>query len=255
MQVAHHHTAHAVIGEGAEGVELQGIQSLAVVRDDGQVVVGIHIRIAVAGEMLRAGHDVDILHALHVGVRFHRYIGAVFPEGARMDDRVGCIVVDIGVRCEIHMYAGAGHLAAYFPAHAVDQVVVLDGPQHQLAWKAHGGLLHAHTEAPFPVNGYHQGQRAELLVAVDEFDLLFGRSLEETQGSDLEVLDQGFDLCHVVWPFVGMGANHEQLPDALVFRHGVEYRIYPGVFPGISTGDENKALLRMERNGRREDKQ
>jgi hypothetical protein len=52
-----------------------------------------------------------------------------------------------------------------------------------------------------------------------------------------------------------MGANHEQLPDALVLCHGVEYRIYPGVFPGISPGGENKALLRQEWKGRREDKQ
>ena len=54
LQVCRHHTPDTVADQRPEGVQFDAIQSLPVVLDHGEVQVAVHIRVAVAGEMLSA---------------------------------------------------------------------------------------------------------------------------------------------------------------------------------------------------------
>ena len=81
-------------------------------------------------------------------------------EGASADNGILGIVVHVEYRGKIHLDAHAAALACHLAAVLIQQHVVVDSPQDEVALEV-GYFFQAHSQAPFAVDGNHQGDGSQ----------------------------------------------------------------------------------------------
>ncbi len=86
----------------SERDEFGRIQVLVIGRDDRESEVRVFLGVAVAWKVFQGRDHTMVFETPHVGLDEGGDRGGALPEGAHVDDRVQRIVVEIGIRGEIH---------------------------------------------------------------------------------------------------------------------------------------------------------
>src|SRR5690606_9520933 len=94
--VRRHDEVGARVDGGGEGREVERARLLLGVVDGGEDGVGVLVRVAVAGEVLGRREQAGVVGALDVGPHEGLDGGRLGPEGARRDDGVAGVPVDVG---------------------------------------------------------------------------------------------------------------------------------------------------------------
>ncbi len=128
-------------------------------RNHRQVVVAVNVCVAMPGEVLGAGDNAMVLHALHVLNAPQGYIVLVFAEGAVVDYRIADVVVDVYYRGKVDLHTYPPAMGSYHLSHIVHKGGVLDGTQGQLPGERPGGV-EAHPQPPLGILPYQQGNVA-----------------------------------------------------------------------------------------------
>ena len=123
------------------------------------------------------------------------------------------------------MDAHALALFSHLLTHIVNQLVVLDGTQSHLI-RISQGLVHAHGETPFRIDGDHQRGLSHGLPLVGLLHLGIGIATEETHTTNVVSFDV---LRHVlIERFVRqVGTHADQLAYTLFQSKTVVHRIHP----------------------------
>ncbi len=248
----HHDRANARLRERAEGEQLDAVEPVAVVRDDGQVEMRIHVRVAVTGKMFGAGEHIAVLQAHHILEGLGRHVRAVFAVRALIDDRVGGVVVHVHIGREVDLHPEAAALSGDVAPHVINQFVVLHRTEHHGAGVGDGAGAEAHPETVFVIARNHEWHaRAGGLVAVGEFGLLLHRAdergVEKTQTAGPVAPNQILHLPLVGRVLVGVGAQHEELAEAFLLAQGVEYGVHPQSFARVQVSGKIKRAVRPVR--------
>ena len=258
VHVCRHDGADAGIDGRAEGRQIDVLDVGKRASDDGEVVMRVHLGVAVSGKVLGHGDHAPILQASNEGRTERPNYVLVAAEGAVADDVLLMSVrVDVENRREIHVDSKCAQLRAGDPARLVREV--------RVSRLADAQSTRQLGEADFDPVG-----RSVLLVCRDQEGnsgpvrpverlysvlQLVGQpryaarhvlrlrqtgvvrshapdvALEKKHGTDLELLQERCDgivaSSTVTLDGVGAEANHEELPDLLSESH-----------PGESVFDE-----------------
>lgn len=229
-----HHAANAVLGQKLERIQFEAVEPDRIVGDDGKIEMRVGIGVAVAREMFGAGQQTAVLHTQHKLKTFGGHVVAIFAEGAVVDHRVGRVVIDVGHGCKTDLNAQPAALARHFTAEIVQQRIIADGPEHQLARVGDGRLLETHAQSVLRIHRDHERQLAGRLVTVGQFGLPLRCALKKAQSADLVLPNLVLHSLFVCRVFVGVRAQHKQLTDATLFSKGRKHRIDPAFFGGIA---------------------
>ena len=123
-----HHRLDACRDRGPERQQ----RSLEVARHDGEVEVRVDGRVAVPGEVLRAGGDALPLRPAHERRDVAGDELRVGAEAANADHRVVRVRVHVGDGREVHIHAGAHELARDRRRDLLGQLDVVDGAERQV---------------------------------------------------------------------------------------------------------------------------
>ena len=159
-----HDAFHTAVDEVPEGREFHRGERAAVGQDARQGEVGVEVGVAVAREMLRAGHDPGCAQALGPGESAFAHRHGVGAEGAVADDGVVGVAVDVHNGGEVHVHAEGPQ---FVPGHTTglsNQVHVLDGAEGHGLRKANA-VGQPHPGSPFCIHG---GQEADAACGAGE---------------------------------------------------------------------------------------
>ena len=130
-----HHTGIAIVDIAFEREQFDTVQSRPVVVDGRQGVMGILVRIAMAGKVFGDGDNPLPFQSAGISQSLVCNRIRILAERAQTDHRVIGIAIHIHIRSEVdmdaHLLALAGHL---FPVFG-DQAVVFDCAQHHVLRK------------------------------------------------------------------------------------------------------------------------
>jgi len=115
--VRRHHGADAGVHRHPEGDQLAGGELGPALSHDRKRGVGVHVRVAMTGEVLDGGDHAGGLDASHGGAHQHGHPIRIGPERAGIDDRVVRVVVDVGHRREDQVDAHDPSFERGDPAH------------------------------------------------------------------------------------------------------------------------------------------
>ena len=117
-------------------------------------------------------------------------------------------------------------LSSHFRTILFDEAIVFNGTQHHVFRKT-GGTIQTHGEPPFAIQGNEQGYVGYLLHTVGHIRLCLWISFVKQDAADLEFIHVACQFLQVAGVILGVGNHHEELSDALVRTHRIEYRIDP----------------------------
>ena len=140
--------------------------------DGRECLVGVRGGVAMSGEVFCHRLHAAFLQAARVGNHMLRHSVGIFTKRAVSDHRIGRVGVDVGVGCEIHLYAHSSELPCAFASVVVYQVIVVCSAQCHIVREA-GSAGYAHRKAPFAVEGYDERYSCYTLRVVDHVDILF----------------------------------------------------------------------------------
>ncbi len=105
----------------------------------------IYIGITMTREVFGTSHHPMILHPFHILVTFGRYIVSVFSKRTGIDNWISGIIIYIDYRREIDVNPYSFHLTSYFFTHVINELIVLNSPQHELSRITNSRCFHAHS--------------------------------------------------------------------------------------------------------------
>ena len=148
-----HHDGIDSGGDGsAERRQFHGIQARPVAGDLGQAEMRIGCGVAVAGEMFGRGHHSVGARSLDVGGYEIADLLRIFSEGARVDDGVRGIRVDVGIGKEIPVHADGARLLGGDAAEGL-RIFCLSGGAEGHGVREHGRAMKAHGDAALKIGG------------------------------------------------------------------------------------------------------
>ena len=150
VQVRNHDCPHAAFeGVGKRG-ELHAVQTCPVVGNGRQRGVRVAVAVAVPGEVLGCGQDMDVLKAVGVSLPHFAHERHVLPEASAPDygvDGVGIHVDDGG---KVHVHAcGAKALPHHLTKHPNQRWVAGRAQRHRS--RKGTGRIQPHAQPPFGV--------------------------------------------------------------------------------------------------------
>ncbi len=256
--------AHDGLDPGVDGrlerEELDLLQALEVGLDRGHERVGIHGRVAVAGEMLGRGDHAVLLDAADEGVGDAADEGRVGADRPGVDDGIVGIDVDVDDRGVGHVDAHGPALEGGDPAHGVGQVLGA-GRAERHERREEGRARDPVGRAGLEIGGHEQRDLGQLLEAVGQLGrVVDARRGEEDQAADLGVDDERLELADIGAVGVaelGREAAGDHLADLLFDGHLPQG---PGDPAGVRRGEargrrgsRRRGAAREEERGEKED--
>ena len=151
-----HDRTDAVLREHAKRHEFNIVQAFHIVRNLRQIVMTIHIRIAVTRKMFRTRHHAVVLHTAHIHKCFRCDIFFIFTERAFINHRIVGVVVHIGIGCVIDVNAEAFQIFCHLRAEFINQTIILNSTQHHLFRVSRNGFFQTHIQTPFRIHRHEQ---------------------------------------------------------------------------------------------------
>src|SRR6056297_1022214 len=99
-----HNSRNARSNEFPKWIQLNTVKPSSIMRNNGQIQMGVYIRIAVPGKVLGASGDFCSMQTFHVSYSVLTHVFGTFAKRSVIDNRIVCIVVDInhGGKIEVH---------------------------------------------------------------------------------------------------------------------------------------------------------
>ena len=160
-----HHHVRARVDGGLVGHQLVGHQFVKRAVHQRKSRVAVDIGVAVAWEVLQAGHSPRVLQTRHERAAECRHDARVVAEGPHADHRVGCVVVDVHHRREVCVEAQQGHLLAEDAPHGPGVLRFSRSRDGHVAGAA-GAEAQSADVAALLVDGHQHRQPAALLVGL-----------------------------------------------------------------------------------------
>ena len=231
IQMSNHSSVHTLFNHIAERRKLDVAHLVHRAGHGGQRHVRVGCSVAVTREMLHRGYQAFALHSQGIGDALLAHLLRVFAKAAHTYNRIGRIGVDINDGRKVDMDAHAFALFRHLLPHLVNQLVVANGTQSHLIG-IRQGLVDAHSQPPFGINGDHQRRFGNRLPIVGLLDNRLSVSAEETHTTNVVLLDVfRHILIKGLVRLVGTHAN--QLRDTLLSSKAVIDRIDPMVGSGL----------------------
>ena len=228
QQMGGKNTAQSRIDKFAERHQFAGVDFLQGLVDDRQRLVRVLTRRAMTRKVLSHSHHAAIFQASRKsdGMACHQF-GAL-AKGAVADNGVQRVIVHVEHRCEIHLNAHAAALTGYLTAVVVEQHVVVDSAQDEIALEI-GHFFQPHAQSPLAVDGNHQRHRCQRLCQVSHGGLVSDRAVFINEAAYQIPGNQATHQlsCRVV-ARRGHG-SHNELSDARLGRQRVENTVHPSI--------------------------
>ena len=160
QQVGGEDAAQSGIDKTAEGHQFAGVDFLNGFVDDGQCLVGVFTRVAMTREVLAHCHHASVLQTARKGDGMACHQFGTLAEGTVADDGVQRIIIHVKHWSKVHLDAHAAALACHLTTVFIEQNVIVDGSQDEVAREV-GHLLEPHSQSPFSVDGNHQRDGGE----------------------------------------------------------------------------------------------
>ena len=155
----------------------------------------IDCNVAMAGKMLGARHDTNILQTTHVLHAVQRHFMFVFAKRPVVDYRVGGIVINIDHWCVVDLYAHSFALFANQSAVFIDKRGIVHRAHHHLS-RQRQNAVHPHAQPIFGIYGNEQRRFCKSLHLVDQRCLLKRTALEKADAANAVFF---YRLLHLVF--------------------------------------------------------
>ena len=136
---------------------------------DGQVVMAIHVRIAMSRKVFGACHHAVVLHPFGILVTFGSDIIYIVAKTALVDNGVIRIIVDINRRRKIDMNAEATTFFSNRYTKLINELIVRNRTEHHLFGVGNGGTFQTHIQTPFGIHGNEKRYLADFLIVIRQF--------------------------------------------------------------------------------------
>ena len=223
-----HYACIAIIDIAFEREQLDTVQSRPVVVDGRQGVMGILVRIAMAGKVFGDGDNPLPFQSAGISKSFVCNRIRILAERAQADYRIIGIAVHIHIRGEVdmdaHLLALAGHL---FPVFGY-QAVVFDSAQHHVLWKT-CRTGEAHRQPPLAVQRDQHRDAGGFLQTVGHLGLCHRIAFVKQDTAYLNFIDIPHQPLHIAGVGLRIGDHHKELSDTFVVAHSIKDRVYPMV--------------------------
>ena len=226
--MTHHSTVDSIINQVLERSQFDVADLFHRARHGGQRHVGVGGGVAVTREVLHRGYQAFTLHSHGVCHTFFANFFRILTKTAHPYDGVCRIGIDVDNRRKIHMDAHALALLGHLLTHLINQFIVVDSAQSHLV-RVSDGVLEAHGQAPFRIDGDHKRRLGERLPRVGLFHLSRQIVAEKAHTTNIVLFDVLSNVLKI--GFVGLVGTHaNQLSHTLLHSETVIHRIHPARF-------------------------
>ena len=183
----------------------------------GQGVVAVGFGIAVAGEVLDAGHDSGLLHSANLCLGEQGDAVRIAPQRALANDGVARIGVDVDDGRKIDVDAEHARFSGEGAAVAAREPCVACGPQGQRPRQARQ-TVQSHRSAPFGILRHHQWDVLDrkLLQPLNGRPLAFGAALHPNDSAHFAAAHHGLEAVYFCRALVAVARHHDELTELLV---------------------------------------
>ena len=225
-KVRHHYTADTGFDQLTKREQFKLFKFCSGLIDHRQIFVGVNSNITMPGKVLDGCHDALLLYTFYKCYRHFSYPEFIFSKTPVIDDWIHWVVVQVYYGRIVHMNAHALALSTHGLTYLVNYIFIGAGTLHQLPGKS-CNTIQSHTQAPFSINGDHQGSFGNRLIKVGESCLTNGTALEETKSAHIVLTDQVGNLGNMIGAKITMGTDDHQLCDAFILAQAPELFSYP----------------------------
>ena len=233
-EVAHHDRHRAAGDEAAEGRELNRVQPLGREGEKRKDVVRVGVGVAVAGKVLRRADKAAVLQPAQVRAGHAGHERGPVAVGARVDDGVEGVRVDVRHRSVILVDAHGARLVGHGAAHLVGERRVAGRAERHRGRKG-GAVGEPHSRPVLHVLRHEQRQPAgprerEALELPRGLGLHTGLAPKKHHPADAQAVDERGEARPLVVRRAlsgAVGVRDEKLRHALVQRQPVQRRAGP----------------------------
>ena len=251
-EVAHHDRHRAAGDEAAEGREFDGAQPLGREGEKREDVVRVGVRVAVAGEVLRRADKAAVLQPAQVRAGHAGHERRLVAVGARVDDGVKGVRVDVRHGGVVLVDAHGARLVGHGAAHLVGERRIAGRAERHRGGES-GAVGEPHPRPVLHVLRHEQRQPArprerEALELLRGLGLHAGLAPKKHHPAHAQAVDERGETRPLVARRAlggAVGVRDEQLRHAVVQREAVQRRAGPAAGGRERIG--RKGLLRRDR--------